>query len=94
MKEKFDSDYKSSQFLDILLQERQQLNKSALRKQKYDLIKEIKENYVIDSIELAQKFGLVPQTHEGNNNWYKVIMMDHVEIDDLLKFVEELKSIN
>jgi len=52
----------------------------------------LKSEYVPSK--LAQKFGLVPQTHEGNNNWYKVIMMDHVEIDDLLKFVEELKSIN
>lgn len=42
---------------------------------------------------LAQKFGLVPDTHNGTNNWYKVIMMDHVEIDDLLKFVSELKKV-
>ncbi len=41
---------------------------------------------------LAQKFGLVPDTHNGVNSWYKVIMMDHVEIDDLLKFVNELKN--
>ncbi|MBI9040325.1 pyridoxal-dependent decarboxylase [Lutibacter sp.] len=43
--------------------------------------------------DLAKKFGVVPQTHEGENKWYKVIMMDHVEIDDLLKFIEELKSL-
>ena len=40
---------------------------------------------------LAHKFGLVPETHDGNNHWYKVIMMDHVEIDDLAKFVDKLK---
>jgi len=50
----------------------------------------IKSQYV--SQELAHKFGLVPDTHNGNNKWYKVIMMDHVEIDDLLKFVNELKN--
>jgi glutamate/tyrosine decarboxylase-like PLP-dependent enzyme len=44
-------------------------------------------------VDLAKKFGVVPQTHEGENKWYKVIMMDHVEIDDLLKFIEELKSL-
>ena len=44
--------------------------------------------------ELALKFGLVPDTHNENPNWYKVIMMDHVEIDDLLGFVRELKTIN
>ena len=42
---------------------------------------------------LAQKYGLVPETHDGDNHWYKVIMMDHVEIDDLLKFINELKEV-
>ena len=49
----------------------------------------LKSQYVPE--ELAQKYGLVPDTHDGTNSWYKVIMMDHVEIDDLLKFVNELK---
>ncbi|WP_457619004.1 pyridoxal phosphate-dependent decarboxylase family protein [Lutibacter sp.] len=51
----------------------------------------IKSQYIPQ--ELAHKFGLVPDTHNGNNKWYKVIMMDHVEIDDLLKFVDELKTL-
>ncbi|MFK5957333.1 MAG: pyridoxal-dependent decarboxylase [Lutibacter sp.] len=42
---------------------------------------------------LAHKFGLVPDTHNENQKWYKVIMMDHVEIEDLLKFVNELKAL-
>lgn len=50
----------------------------------------IKSQYVPQK--LAHKFGLVPDTHNGNHKWYKVIMMDHVEIDDLLKFVNELKK--
>jgi len=50
----------------------------------------LKSQYVPEN--LAHKYGLVPETHNGSNNWYKVIMMDHVEIDDLLKFVNELKS--
>jgi tyrosine decarboxylase / aspartate 1-decarboxylase len=50
----------------------------------------LKSQYVPEN--LAQKYGLVPETHDGNNNWYKVIMMDHVEIDDLLKFINELKG--
>ncbi|SFS64052.1 pyridoxal-dependent decarboxylase [Lutibacter maritimus] len=49
----------------------------------------LKSAYVPE--DLAKKFGVVPQTHEGDNHWYKVIMMDHVEIDDLLKFINELK---
>lgn len=43
--------------------------------------------------ELALKYGLVPDSHEGENNWYKVIVMDHVEIDNLKGFVEDLKSV-
>ena len=26
-------------------------------------------------VSLAQKYGLVPETHSGNNHWYKVIMI-------------------
>lgn len=51
----------------------------------------LKSAYVPE--DLAEKFGVVPQTHEGDNHWYKVIMMDHVEIDDLLKFINELKQV-
>ena len=50
----------------------------------------LKSEYVPSN--LAQKYGLVPDTHNGKNNWYKVIMMDHVEIHDLLKFVKALKN--
>ena len=52
----------------------------------------LKSQYVPE--ELAHKFGLVPDSHDGQNNWYKVIMMDHVEIDDLLKFVLELEKLS
>lgn len=50
----------------------------------------IKSEFIPENI--AYKFGLVPETHEGDNKWYKVIMMSHVEIDDLSKFVEELRT--
>ncbi len=52
----------------------------------------IKSDFVPE--DLARKYGLVPETHDGDNNWYKVIMMDHVEIDDLKKFVDELEEVN
>jgi len=51
----------------------------------------LKSKYVPEN--LALKFGLVPDTHDGTNSWYKVIIMDHVEIDDLLKFVNELTKL-
>ena len=43
-------------------------------------------------VELAEKFGLVPDIH-SNPNWYKIVVMDHVLIEKLEPFVEELKAI-
>lgn len=42
--------------------------------------------------ELAKKYDLVPEQHNENNNWYKVVIMDHVEIDDLLKLIDGIKE--
>ncbi|NVK05313.1 MAG: aspartate aminotransferase family protein [Flavobacteriia bacterium] len=42
--------------------------------------------------ELVEKYGLVPDSHEGNANWYKVVIMDHVSVDDMVPFVEELQA--
>jgi len=41
--------------------------------------------------DVVKKYGLVPQTHTGDNKWYKIIVMDHVELDDLEKFINDLK---
>jgi tyrosine decarboxylase/aspartate 1-decarboxylase len=42
--------------------------------------------------ELAHKYGLVPDTHNNNPNWYKIVLMEHVHVDHLLPFVEELEK--
>lgn len=39
--------------------------------------------------ELATKYGLVPDTHEGEPSWYKIVVMEHVEIEALQEFLEE-----
>ncbi len=44
--------------------------------------------------DLALKYDLVPEQHNNNNNWYKVVIMDHVEIDNLMQLINELKDIN
>jgi glutamate/tyrosine decarboxylase-like PLP-dependent enzyme len=41
---------------------------------------------------LAEKYGLVPDTHTGAASWYKVVVMEHVELDDLQEFMEELSA--
>ncbi|HEY4617561.1 MAG TPA: pyridoxal-dependent decarboxylase [Flavobacterium sp.] len=42
--------------------------------------------------ELVKKFDLVPQKHDENNQWYKIVIMDHVEIDHLMDFITDLKT--
>lgn len=41
--------------------------------------------------EIAHKYVLVPDTHEGQPNWYKIVMMPHVRQGVIDRFVEELK---
>ncbi|MCB0538532.1 MAG: aspartate aminotransferase family protein, partial [Bacteroidetes bacterium] len=43
-------------------------------------------------IAVAEKYDLVPQQHNDKNQWYKIVLMDHVEIDHLTTFVEDLKK--
>lgn len=40
---------------------------------------------------VAEKFDLVPQKHNKDNKWYKIVIMDHVETEDLEQFLHELK---
>jgi len=40
---------------------------------------------------LAWKFGLVPDKHTGTPEWFKIVVMDHVELDHLQQFVYELE---
>lgn len=39
----------------------------------------------------AQKYGLVPDTHQ-NPSWYKVVIMEHVTIEKLAPLIEDLKK--
>ncbi|HAH36170.1 MAG TPA: hypothetical protein DCL81_06480, partial [Algoriphagus sp.] len=45
---------------------------------------------VPDSI--AHKYNLVPQSHSEDNEWYKIVLMDHVEIEHLKDFIQDMKS--
>ncbi|MDD3004049.1 pyridoxal-dependent decarboxylase [Flavobacterium sp.] len=44
------------------------------------------------SEEIAKRFDLVPQKHDHNNQWYKVIIMEHVEIEHLTILIDALKA--
>jgi len=43
-------------------------------------------------IELVEKYGLVPDSH-NNPRWYKIVVMEHVTVDHLMPFVEDLKAL-
>jgi len=41
--------------------------------------------------DLEEKYDLVPQKHNEDNKWYKIVIMDHVEVDHLSTFINDLK---
>lgn len=41
---------------------------------------------------LEEKYDLVPQKHDETNKWYKIVIMDHVEVDHLSTFIADLKA--
>lgn len=48
---------------------------------------------VIDSLlPLAERFGLVPDSHHDNPSWLKIVVMEHVTLDKLAIFLEELEK--
>lgn len=48
----------------------------------------IRAKYVPNHI--AAKHGLVPDTHDDNPGWYKIVVMDHVEVEHLQAFLDDL----
>jgi tyrosine decarboxylase/aspartate 1-decarboxylase len=39
---------------------------------------------------IAKKYELVPQKHNSGNQWYKIVLMEHVEVEYLNDMVEDL----
>lgn len=50
----------------------------------------IRAEYI--SEDMVQRFDLVPQKHDEGNQWFKVIVMEHVEVGHLELLVEALKA--
>jgi len=42
------------------------------------------------SEKLALKYNLVPKSHDETNEWYKIVLMDHVEVEHLKDFIQDL----
>jgi hypothetical protein len=44
-------------------------------------------------VALAKEFDLVPQKHDSETNqWYKIVVMEHVEVEHLIQFLDKLKE--
>lgn len=78
-KENFDSKYKAQEFLNIVLKERAKLNETNLKREKYNLIKSIKDSYVIEDFfkyrvnnykELASAYKLFEHTESNSPKEY------------------------
>tara|TARA_Y100001938_G_scaffold140362_1_gene208435 strand:- start:92 stop:928 length:837 start_codon:yes stop_codon:yes gene_type:complete len=78
-KENFDSKYQAQEFLNIVLKERAKLNESSLRREKYNLIKSIKDSYIIEDFfkyrvnnykELASAYKLFEHTESSSPREY------------------------
>lgn len=41
---------------------------------------------------LADTYGLVPDAHDDSARWYKIVVMDHVEVEQLQPFLEDLRK--
>lgn len=39
---------------------------------------------------IASQYDLVPQQHHGQNHWYKIVVMEHVEVETLSGLLETL----
>ena len=50
----------------------------------------VRAEYISEA--LAKKYDLVPQKHDHNNEWYKIVIMDHVEVEHLSVFIHDLKK--
>ena len=44
------------------------------------------------SKDIVEKYGLVPDTHEDEAHWYKIVVMEHVTVDVLAPFVDALST--
>lgn len=42
---------------------------------------------------IALKYDLVPQKHNADNKWYKIVLMEHVEVDSLNNLIMDIKEL-
>lgn len=43
--------------------------------------------------ELALKYNLIPQKHNADNQWYKIVLMEHVDVSGLQQLIADLEKL-
>ena len=81
IEENFTSEYKASEFVNIILNQRTKLNESSLSRQKYNLIKAIKKNFVIEDF-----FKYRVNNYKENASIYK--LFEHTNSDNPKEYVD------
>ena len=81
IKESFGTEYKASEFLNIILNERSKLTETTLNKQKYNLIKDIKKNFVLEDF-----FKYRVSNYKENASIYK--LFEYSNSDNPKEYVE------
>jgi hypothetical protein len=81
IKESFTSEYKASEFVNIILKERLKLSESTLNRQKYNLIKEIKKNFILEDF-----FNYRVSNYKQNATVYK--LFENTNSDNPVEYVE------
>ena len=81
VEESFSSEYKASEFVNIILSERKKLNETTLNKQKYNLIKSIKKNFVLEDF-----FNYRVTNYKENASIYK--LFEHTNSDNPKEYIE------
>ena len=81
IKESFNTDYKASEFLNIILKERSKLSETVLNRQKYNLIKQIKSTFVLEDF-----FKYRVSNYKENASIYK--LFEHATSDNPKEYVD------
>jgi hypothetical protein len=75
---------------DWLCNQLDELNISYFREPAMNIVT-IQSHHITEA--LAHEFDLVPQKHNSDTNqWYKIVLMEHVEVEHLKLFLDKLKE--
>lgn len=69
-----------------------QLDKAAIRYFREPCMNIVTIHSEFVPIAVAHQFDLVPQQHHGKNHWYKIVVMEHVEVENLANLLNAIET--